>query len=86
VHEVTLYEQLIEDIAQDIFDRLETAQEEMGRLNPEELYEHLKQADRFLGAIWDVASQVSPMAAVAISDAQERVRAALERLRREFSA
>ena len=83
---MTLYEQLIEDIAQDIFDRLETAQEEMECLNPEELSEHLRQADRFLGSIWDAASQVSPMAAVAISDAQERVRAALERLRREFSA
>jgi hypothetical protein len=84
---VTLYEQLIEDIAQDVFDRLETAQEEMERLkSPEEFHEHLKQADHFLGAIWDVAFQVSPMAAVAISDAQERVGAALERFRREFSA
>jgi hypothetical protein len=74
------YERLAAGIARDIFDRLETAEDDLVRLSPEELYDHLRQTERLLSALWDVARQVSPVAALVVSDSQQRTRAAIGRV------
>lgn len=91
------HEELVEHIVRHIFTALaeedsveeggggsevELTREDLGDLTPEELEKALRDTQRFLQALWPLATEVvdNPVALMVLNDAANRVDAALERV------
>ena len=89
------HKRVVEEIVRDFFDALDTSDSveeggmgsqreaveyDLGKLSPEELCDALKQTERFLYHLWDVAGEMNYVATAVVSDAHNRAKAALERV------
>jgi hypothetical protein len=93
----TEYERLVEDIVRGIFTALDTedstedggfgsqrevAEDDLKGLSREELVSDIEQTERFLSTVWTIAAELDNLVAMtAVADAQQRVEAALERVK-----
>jgi hypothetical protein len=94
------YKQLVEDIVRDIFTALDTddsieeggfgsqrevAEDDLKGLSREELLSDIEQTERFLSTVWTIAAELDNLVAMtAVADAQQRVEAALERVKEAY--
>jgi hypothetical protein len=91
------HERLVEEIVRGYFGALDTSgslegggmgsqrdavEGDLKSLTREELYFALTDTDRFLESVYDIAEQTNVVATAVISDAHNRVKAALERVER----
>ncbi len=93
------HEKLVEHIVRDIFTALdeedsveeggggsevELTRADLGDLTPEELEKALRDTQRFLQALWPLATEVvdNPVALMVLNDAMNRVEAAYEGVRK----
>ena len=96
----TEYERLVEDIVRGIFTALDTedntedggfgsqrevAEDDLKGLSREELVSDIEQTERFLSTVWTIAAELDNLVAMtAVADAQQRVEAALERVKEAY--
>ena len=89
------HKRVVEEIVRDFFDALDTSdsveeggmgsqreavEADLKRLEPEEFYRSLKRLERVLIRAWDAVYEMDYVASAVLSDVENRVKAALERV------